>query len=56
MARRYEMFLPFPADQIPFIELLRTMRLMHYSAWLAKRWDDPAFKMALTWFNTPRYW
>lgn len=56
MARGYEMFLPFPADQIPLIEVLRTMRLMHYSAWLAKRWDDPAFKMAFPWFNTPRYW
>lgn len=56
MARGYEMFLPFPADQIPLIEVLRTMRLMHYSAWLAKRWDDPAFKMAFPWFNTARYW
>ncbi|GAA6134014.1 serine/threonine protein kinase [Oceaniserpentilla sp. 4NH20-0058] len=56
MARGYEMFLPFPVDQVPLIEVLRTMRLMHYSAWLAKRWDDPAFKMAFPWFNTPRYW
>ena len=56
MARGYEMFLPFPYEQIPLIEVLRTMRLMHYSAWLAKRWDDPAFHMAFPWFNTPRYW
>jgi len=56
MARGYELFLPFPAQEIPLIETLRTMRLMHYSAWLAKRWDDPAFKQAFPWFNTGRYW
>jgi Ser/Thr protein kinase RdoA (MazF antagonist) len=29
---------------------------MHHSAWIAKRWTDPAFPRAFTWFNTPRYW
>jgi Ser/Thr protein kinase RdoA (MazF antagonist) len=29
---------------------------MHYSAWLARRWEDPAFTMAFPWFNSPRYW
>ena len=38
------------------IEALRTLRLIHYSAWLARRWDDPAFPAAFPWFNTPRYW
>lgn len=56
IARGYELFLPFPAQDLPLIETLRTMRLMHYSAWLAKRWDDPAFKQAFPWFNTGRYW
>lgn len=56
LAKGYELFLPFPTDQLPLIETLRTMRLMHYSAWLAKRWDDPAFKQAFPWFNTGRYW
>ncbi len=56
IARGYELFLPFPADELPLIEVLRSMRLMHYSAWLAKRWDDPAFKMAFPWFGTARYW
>jgi Ser/Thr protein kinase RdoA (MazF antagonist) len=56
IAKGYELFLPFPSQDIPLIETLRTMRLMHYSAWLAKRWDDPAFKQAFPWFNTGRYW
>ena len=34
----------------------RTLRLIHYAAWLAQRWDDPAFKRAFPWFNTQRYW
>lgn len=52
----YEMFMPFDARELNLIESLRTLRLMHYSAWLAKRWDDPAFKTNFTWFNTERYW
>jgi Ser/Thr protein kinase RdoA (MazF antagonist) len=38
------------------VEALRTLRLIHYSAWLARRWDDPAFPQAFPWFNTQRYW
>ena len=56
IARGYELFLPFPTQELSLIEPLRTMRLMHYSAWLAKRWEDPAFKQAFPWFNTGRYW
>ena len=29
---------------------------MHYAAWLARRWDDPAFKQAFPWFDSRRYW
>jgi Ser/Thr protein kinase RdoA (MazF antagonist) len=29
---------------------------MHYAAWLARRWDDPAFKSAFPWFAGQRYW
>jgi Ser/Thr protein kinase RdoA (MazF antagonist) len=35
---------------------LRTLRLIHYSAWLASRWDDPAFPAAFPWFTWPNYW
>ena len=38
------------------MEALRTLRLIHYSAWIARRWDDPAFPAAFPWFNDVRYW
>jgi Ser/Thr protein kinase RdoA (MazF antagonist) len=52
----YEDFCDFDARELHLIEALRTLRLIHYSAWLAQRWDDPAFKQAFPWFNTQRYW
>ncbi len=52
----YEDFQDFQPRQLHLIEALRSLRLLHYSAWLAQRWDDPAFKQAFPWFNTQRYW
>jgi Ser/Thr protein kinase RdoA (MazF antagonist) len=52
----YEDFFDFQPRQLHLIEALRSLRLLHYSAWLAQRWDDPAFKLAFPWFNTQRYW
>jgi Ser/Thr protein kinase RdoA (MazF antagonist) len=52
----YEDFADFDARQLYLVEALRTLRLIHYSAWLAMRWDDPAFPAAFPWFNTQRYW
>lgn len=52
----YREFGEFDASELGLIEALRTLRMMHYSAWLARRWADPAFKQAFPWFNTPRYW
>jgi Ser/Thr protein kinase RdoA (MazF antagonist) len=52
----YEDFCEFDARELHLVEALRTLRLLHYSAWLAQRWDDPAFKQAFPWFNTQRYW
>ncbi len=52
----YEDFCEFDTRELNLIEALRTLRLIHYSAWLAKRWDDTAFKRAFPWFNTQRYW
>ena len=52
----YEDFCKFDRRQLHLIEALRTLRLIHYSAWLARRWDDPAFPAAFPWFNTQRYW
>ena len=46
----------FDPRELHLIEALRTLRMMHYAAWLARRWEDPAFKRAFPWFDTPRYW
>ncbi len=42
--------------ELQLIEALRTLRIIHYAAWLARRWEDPAFPQAFPWFDTPRYW
>ncbi len=52
----YRQFCDFDVRQIGLLESLRTMRLIHYSAWLAKRWDDPAFPKNFPWFDTRSYW
>jgi Ser/Thr protein kinase RdoA (MazF antagonist) len=52
----YEDFYDFDLCELHLVEALRTLRLIHYSAWLAQRWDDPAFKQAFPWFNTQHYW
>jgi len=52
----YNEFFDFEPSQIKLIEPLRTLRIMNYSAWLAKRWTDPAFPHHFPWFNTERYW
>ena len=52
----YEMFNDFNLAEIALIEPLRTLRMLHYAAWLARRWNDPAFPMHFPWFNTERYW
>jgi Ser/Thr protein kinase RdoA (MazF antagonist) len=56
LAEGYDMFDSFPTKQLPLIETLRTMRIIYHSAWLARRWEDPAFKHSFPWFNTQRYW
>jgi Ser/Thr protein kinase RdoA (MazF antagonist) len=52
----YEDFAELDRRELHLVEALRTLRLLHYSAWLARRWDDPAFPAAFPWFNTQRYW
>ena len=52
----YEMFQSFEVRELKLIEPLRAMRVLYFSAWLARRWDDPAFPLAFPWFNTERYW
>ncbi len=52
----YNEFYDFHPRELALIEPLRTLRMMYYSAWLARRWEDPAFPHSFPWFNTVRYW
>ncbi len=52
----YTQFMEFDPAELALLEPLRTLRLMHYAAWLARRWDDPAFPINFPWFSSPRYW
>ncbi len=56
LLKGYEDFSDFDDRELQLFEALRTLRLLHYSAWLARRWDDPAFPAAFPWFGTVRYW
>lgn len=56
LLRGYEMFREFDDRELYLIEALRTLRLIHYSAWIARRWNDPAFVVAFPWFGSVRYW
>ncbi len=52
----YEQFRAFPVEQLPLVEALRTLRVVHHAAWIARRWADPAFPRAFGFFGTERYW
>ena len=52
----YEAFMDFDDRELGLIEALRTLRLIHHSAWIARRWDDPAFPAAFPWFGQAAYW
>lgn len=52
----YEDFAAFDRRELLLLEALRTLRLLHYSAWIARRWSDPAFPATFPWFSAPRYW
>jgi Ser/Thr protein kinase RdoA (MazF antagonist) len=52
----YQSFRRFDPRELHLLEALRSLRIMHYAAWLARRWEDPAFKVAFPWFDSPRYW
>ena len=52
----YNEFYDFDIGELRLVEVLRTLRIMHHSAWIARRWTDPAFPRAFSWFGTPRYW
>lgn len=54
--RGYQEFHDFDFRELRLIEVLRTLRMMHYEAWIARRWQDPAFPRAFPWFEDNRHW
>lgn len=52
----YEQFMDFDWRELRLVEALRTLRMIHHSAWIARRWNDPAFPPAFPWFASPSYW
>lgn len=56
LVEAYEEFCDFDTTQLALIEPLRAMRMVHYMAWLARRWQDPAFPQAFPWFADGKYW
>ncbi|WP_243373477.1 serine/threonine protein kinase [Geotalea sp. SG265] len=52
----YSEFCDFNRAELRLIGALRALRMLHYSAWLARRWQDPIFPQTFPWFNTIRYW
>ncbi len=52
----YEEFCEFDPKELKLIEPLRAMRMLHYNAWLSRRWEDPAFPMNFPWYGEEKYW
>jgi len=52
----YRLFCPFDVRELNLVEALRALRMIHYQAWIARRWDDPAFPKAFPWFADERHW
>jgi len=52
----YEQFMDFDWRELRLVEPLRTLRIIRHSAWIARRWADPAFPIAFPWFESPKYW
>ena len=56
LIKAYEEMRVFDWESLELIESLRSLRMIHFTAWISKRWDDPAFKRAFVEFGTPKYW
>lgn len=56
LLEEYRLFHDFDPRELQLVEALRTLRIIHYQAWLARRWDDPAFPAAFPWFGEDRHW
>lgn len=56
LIEEYRLFHDFDPRELHLVEALRTLRMIYYQAWLARRWDDPAFPAAFPWFGEDRHW
>jgi len=56
LVEEYRRFHEFDPRELHLVEALRTLRMINYQAWLARRWDDPAFPAAFPWFGEDRHW
>jgi Ser/Thr protein kinase RdoA (MazF antagonist) len=52
----YEEFREFDSTTLALIEPLRAIRMIHYAAWISRRWQDPSFSRLFPEFGTERYW
>jgi Ser/Thr protein kinase RdoA (MazF antagonist) len=52
----YAVFADFDWREVELIEALRSLRMVYYAGWIARRWDDPAFPQGFPWFGTHQYW
>ena len=56
LIKGYREFCDFHPRELWLVEALRALRMLHYSAWLGSRWEDPTFPRTFPWFNTVNYW
>ncbi|MEM7362995.1 MAG: serine/threonine protein kinase [Pseudomonadota bacterium] len=54
--RGYRQFNHFNLAELQLIEGMRALRMIHHVAWIARRWDDPAFPRAFPFFDSERFW
>lgn len=52
----YEIVRAFDPRELVLVEALRTLRILHFNGWIARRWHDPAFPAAFPWFGERRHW
>lgn len=52
----YETMRTFDNRSLKLVEILRALRFIHFSAWISKRWEDPAFPKAFAFFGSNQYW
>ncbi|PHM58001.1 serine/threonine protein kinase [Xenorhabdus hominickii] len=52
----YTQFTDFDPKTLALVEPLRAMRMVYYLAWVARRWQDPAFPKAFPWMADSDFW